>query len=193
MFLVSSQKLPGTIECFAASGNRFPANEKGLRRCRSPLLEGLSLMCADPVFVVGVAAPRNGSFELSSPVMGSSRTKTARAAECSCFSRYTSAVLPIRQPRARPPCRFFPIDRTERGTNIASAHYVGGWCQPSSTHCPGARPCRSVGRTGCILEQPVRPLTGQFIPISTAIRIRSEWFLAPSFCLSRDVVLATVL
>jgi hypothetical protein len=29
--------------------------------------------------------------------------------------------------------------------------------------------------------------------ISTAIRIRSEWFLAPSFCLSRDVVLATVL
>ena len=30
-------------------------------------------------------------------------------------------------------------------------------------------------------------------PISTAIRIRSEWFLAPSFCLSSEVVLATVL
>ena len=29
--------------------------------------------------------------------------------------------------------------------------------------------------------------------ISTAIRIRSEWFLAPSFCLSSEVVLATVL
>jgi len=29
--------------------------------------------------------------------------------------------------------------------------------------------------------------------ISTAIRTRSEWFFAPSFCLSRDVVLATVL
>jgi|SRR5882757_10714008 len=58
MFLVSSQRLPGTIECFAASGNRFPANEKGLRRCRSPLLEGLSLMCADPVFVVGGRLPQ---------------------------------------------------------------------------------------------------------------------------------------
>jgi hypothetical protein len=30
-------------------------------------------------------------------------------------------------------------------------------------------------------------------PISTAIRIRSEWFLAPSFCFSSEVVLATVL
>ena len=30
-------------------------------------------------------------------------------------------------------------------------------------------------------------------PISTAIRIRSEWFLAPSFCFSSDVTLATVL
>jgi hypothetical protein len=30
-------------------------------------------------------------------------------------------------------------------------------------------------------------------PISTAIRIRSEWFFAPSFCLSNEVVLATVL
>lgn len=29
--------------------------------------------------------------------------------------------------------------------------------------------------------------------ISTAIRIRSEWFLAPSFCLSSEVVFATVL
>ena len=52
-------------------------------------------------------------------------------------------------------------------------------------------------------EWPVRPFRaapagapqhpGQFIPISTAILIKSEWFLAPNFCLSRDVVLATVL
>ncbi|MBA3651685.1 MAG: hypothetical protein H0W66_09455 [Chthoniobacterales bacterium] len=34
---------------------------------------------------------------------------------------------------------------------------------------------------------------GQPSPISTAIRIRSEWFLAPSFCFSIEVVLATVL
>ena len=33
----------------------------------------------------------------------------------------------------------------------------------------------------------------QFSPISTAIRIRSEWLFAPSFCLSNEVVLATVL
>jgi hypothetical protein len=30
-------------------------------------------------------------------------------------------------------------------------------------------------------------------PSSTAIRIRSEWFFAPSFCFSKDVRLATVL
>lgn len=30
-------------------------------------------------------------------------------------------------------------------------------------------------------------------PISTAMRIRSEWFFAPSFCFSSEVVLATVL
>src|SRR6266545_8166724 len=34
---------------------------------------------------------------------------------------------------------------------------------------------------------------GQPSPISTAIRIRSEWFFALSFCLSSEVVLATVL
>ena len=33
----------------------------------------------------------------------------------------------------------------------------------------------------------------QSIPISTAMRMRSEWFLAPSFCFSSDVVFATVL
>ncbi len=30
-------------------------------------------------------------------------------------------------------------------------------------------------------------------PISTAMRIRSEWLFAPSFCFSKEVVLATVL
>jgi hypothetical protein len=33
----------------------------------------------------------------------------------------------------------------------------------------------------------------QLKPISTAMRIRSEWFFAPSFCFSKEVVLATVL
>ncbi len=33
----------------------------------------------------------------------------------------------------------------------------------------------------------------QLRPISTAMRIRSEWFLAPSFCFSIDVMLVTVL
>ena len=57
---------------------------------------------------------------------------------------------------------------------------------------PVEAPIRRPNR--CIMEQPVRPpAAGQPIPISTAIRIRSEWFLAPSFCLSREVVLATVL
>jgi len=52
----------------------------------------------------------------------------------------------------------------------------------------GSRPrgaAGSAGRERCTRLQPSS--------ISTAIRIRSEWFLAPSFCLSSEVVLATVL
>ena len=68
------------------------------------------------------------------------------------------------------------------------------------TNCPDDARMKAT-RTGRALEaRPVRPALNrravqglQPSPISTAIRIRSEWFLAPSFCFSRDVVLATVL
>ena len=139
------------------------------------------------------ACPENRPVELSSPVTESSRTKTARGAKCSCFSQSRSTTPMATRLEARVHCSFFPSPHVEQGTITASAHCVAGWCPPWSTHCPDARRRRSVGRTGCILEQPVRSLPCQFIPISTAIRIRSEWFLAPSFCLSREVVLATVL
>lgn len=51
----------------------------------------------------------------------------------------------------------------------------------------GSRPSGAAGSAGSE-RQRVQPSS-----ISTAIRIRSEWFLAPSFCLSSEVVLATVL
>src|SRR4051812_40480457 len=47
--------------------------------------------------------------------------------------------------------------------------------------------------TGAACSTPARPVAVQPNLISTAIRIRSEWFLAPSFCFSSEVVLATVL
>jgi hypothetical protein len=56
-------------------------------------------------------------------------------------------------------------------------------------HCPGKGEFQMIGRAlrGRSL------FFGQPNPISTAIRIRSEWFLASSFCFSSEVVLATVL
>jgi hypothetical protein len=57
MFLVRLRGASGTIECFAASGNRFPATpsptKKGCGDAAAPLLEGLSLICADPVSASG--------------------------------------------------------------------------------------------------------------------------------------------
>src|SRR2546421_13106746 len=45
MFLVCRHRLCGTIECFAASGNR--PTKKGCGVAAALLLEGLSLLCAD--------------------------------------------------------------------------------------------------------------------------------------------------
>jgi hypothetical protein len=63
----------------------------------------------------------------------------------------------------------------------------------SSIHCPDESRHRRYGRS----RRQARPVqfsdAGQPSSISTAIRIRSEWFLAPSFCFSSEVVLATVL
>ena len=76
------------------------------------------------------------------------------------------------------------------------------WLHEYRLHYPvsdanGSRPQGAAGSAGVELHNldwGVWSLAEiQPSPISTAIRIRSEWFLAPSFCLSRDVVLATVL
>ena len=74
---------------------------------------------------------------------------------------------------ALPGCALTAI-RLAEPAGAAGSALPGRWCP--GRQCPGR-------------EHPGR----QFIPISTAILIRSEWFLAPNFCLSRDVVLATVL
>lgn len=101
---------------------------------------------------------------------------------------------------ATPPAMLLFPETLSRPRNVCR---LGRLCRRMvsavSMHCPAARRDHSAPtEPACILEQPVR-CSGrqcpgrQFMPISTAIRIRSEWFFAPSFCLSRDVVLATVL
>ena len=66
----------------------------------------------------------------------------------------------------------------------------------SPFHCPGERELQRQERVAPARRGRFGPPSAdgaQPSPISTAIRIRSEWFLAPSFCLSSEVVLATVL
>ena len=65
----------------------------------------------------------------------------------------------------------------------------------SSNHCPNESRRRDMdGRADRRGQSFPAVVAGrQPRPISTAIRIRSEWFLAPSFCFSSEVVLATVL
>ena len=65
----------------------------------------------------------------------------------------------------------------------------------SSSHCPNKSghlqsTVAPIGATSSVFRSVE---VCQPRPISTAIRIRSEWFFAPSFCLSKEVVLATVL
>ena len=63
----------------------------------------------------------------------------------------------------------------------------------SSIHCPDESRHRWYGRPRRQARPVQFPDAGQPNSISTAIRIKSEWFLAPSFCFSSEVVLATVL
>jgi hypothetical protein len=65
-------------------------NENGLRQCRSPLLEGLSLMCADPVSALG-RLPQKSFVRAIVTCHVIVKEKTARNAECSRFSRHAPA------------------------------------------------------------------------------------------------------
>ena len=81
------------------------------------------------------------------------------------------------------------------GTTMAGATIVITKTFAFANPLPGANAAVLVTTTG--RASPTRPVefsrAGQVKSISTAIRIRSEWFLAPSFCFSSEVVLATVL
>ena len=90
-------------------------------------------------------------------------------------------------------CRFFPKSRNECRRSPLCPRMVSA----VSMHCPAgadtAPPPPNRLHPGAAGSVPGACSENQPIPISTAILIRSEWFFAPSFCLSRDVVLATVL
>ena len=85
-----------------------------------------------------------------------------------------------------------------RGHHYGWRHHLidrFSWTLLSSSYCPDESNAGNVdGRAdrrdqfSFSIAQACQPN-----PISTAIRIKSEWFLAPSFCLSSEVVLATVL
>jgi hypothetical protein len=201
----------GTIERFAASGNRPGSSawsggskKRGLRRCRSPLLEG-SVVC--------LCRPTLSSFERSR------RTETRQTLPVR-FGRLSSdrqgqngkrrrtfQSFPI-QPRAairgraavteQSPCRechFFPRANLPNRNNPG----FGRLCRRTAPLFVHALPDRKAitDPPSGVLAAPCAAssarATGQPIPIATAIRIRSEWLFAPSFCLRSDVVLATVL
>lgn len=191
MFLVHSQRLCGTIERF--EGPHHAQRKRAAAMPQPLLLEGLSLMCADPVFRVGTPAPkivRSSYRHLSRDRQGEKRCATpnvpvfpdtprrSRRADCAEPDPIATLSRFDAPDKERTPDRsIVSADGVSRRPRIARTR---GGADPSAE--PAASWSSRFGPWRC-----------QFIPISTAIRIRSEWFLAPSFCLSRDVVLATVL
>jgi hypothetical protein len=156
MFLVRSQRLCGTIECFAGSHH---AQRKRAAAMPQPSLGRSVVDVCRPGFRVGTPAPKivRASYRhLSRDRQGEN------GAQRRMFQIFPTCPSGSRRSDCRKAgsrCRVFPNRCAGQGTNASSAHCVGGWYQPSSTHCPDARRRRSVGRTGCILEQPVRLLT----------------------------------
>lgn len=166
--------------------------KKGCGIAAALLLEGLSL-CADR-FASSGSRPSKLFWQAFVACHEIVKGQNRAGRKVPVFPDQLRAPTGTVQPETYFKMLLFPELLPDAGTNTGPAHCVRGW---ASARCPCiARPtAASIRRPNrCILEQPVRSLAeGQFIPISTAIRIRSEWFLAPSFCLSRDVVLATVL
>ena len=197
MFLVNSQRLWATIKCFAASGNRFPPAPIPTKRAAAMPQPSLGRSVVDmcrPIWLVRDASPLK---LVAQPFVGRHGiVKGENDDPGKMFLFFPMRMIRCipsliwRQGSALP---FFPDVLITTGTKAGAVHYVGGWRPPSATHCPAGGVADPLTEP-LPLEQPVRSLAGrQFMPISTAIRIRSEWFLAPSFCLSREVVLATVL
>ncbi len=199
MFLVLSPQAHRHHKVFCGLGKPLPA-PLGAPRKRAAAMPQPSLgrsvvVSCRPVCLVRDAYPLNCSRELSPRVIKSSRAKTTYLCKCSDSSRCRFSRAQRKRAWHSLFLPFFPDRRAMPGTTAASADCVGGWCPP----CPRiAQPRDGTDPRRPDRLQPRAARSGpcrdnQLIPISTAIRIRSEWFLAPSFCLSRDVVLATVL
>ena len=193
----------GTIERFAASGNRFQRpTKKGCGDAAALSWKGLSLMCADLLY----------------PGLGPGRENRCRRA----FVVHHSIVKPKNGCRPRM-FQFFPPSAGSTAADRTPDKYSSGrccqlflhrLCETKTMQVSGSvaaddltvRPRIARATVEAVpprLFRPRRAARGQFAPsrqaqaqpidISTAIRIRSEWFLAPSFCFKSEVVLATVL
>ncbi len=160
---------------------------------------GRSVVVCRPVCLVRVADPSK-LFPASFPWLSRNRQgKTTSAGRSSYLSRRVSQPLELPLPEHHPTLPSFPETRASRGNDCRPGPLGRRMVSALSMHCPAERRDRSAPPNRLHPEaagsaSPGRQCPGrQFIPISTAILIKSEWFFAPSFCLSRDVVLATVL
>jgi hypothetical protein len=196
--LVNGQRRCATIKCFAASGNRFPSvprsTKKGCGDAAALLLEGLSLICADRFASCGLPTRQNCRPSFRRPSRNRQEPKRRGQENVPIFpgAVRVSQRHSCERPRAIASfSRKFGWFRTE--------YHAGPLCRrmvsARSKHCPATRrdPIRPAGPAASWSSRFGAGPGHQLIPISTAILIRSEWFLAPSFCFSRDVVLATVL
>ena len=170
--------------------------KKGCGNAAALLLEGLSLLCR-PGFPRGALAPKIAASSYRRLSRDRQDQKRRAAPNVPVFPGMPPAVPAVGSAASRPYCRFFLKNSFDQGTKIATIHCVGGPDQPPRPRIARTTAVRSSTEPAASWSSRFSPwgqfLGCQFMPISTAIRIRSEWFLAPSFCLSNEVVLATVL
>ena len=134
--LVNDQRRWATIKCFAASGNRFPpvprSTKKGCGDAAALLLEGLSLICADPVCLVRVAGPPKTVGQVLGARHEIVKGQNGGGKKMFLFFPARFAFRKGIPASARTPLLLFPAISGGSGTNITPAHCVGGWCR----RCP---------------------------------------------------------
>lgn len=143
----------------------------------------------------GVRGARAGSARVGE-AWGSARQHAAGARRCRASGEVRTRARPWTYASRRPRPPLWMAQRPRTPLRLASSPPLLG--ASLVNHCPNESGV-SGGRNWP--RPPTRPvrlrietlIPDQPRPISTAIRIKSEWFFALSFCFSREVVLATVL
>ena len=211
--LVNGQRRWATIKCFAASGNRsrlWPLLKRK-RAAAMPaalLLEGLSLICADPVCLVRVAGPpKTVRPSSAAPVTKSSRAKTAWGQEnVPIFPGKFALRVSQRHPceRSRTIAAFSRNIRCGfRNENRHSGPLCRRMVSALSMHCPAKRrdPIRPAGPAASWSSRfgarAYKASAGGLVQLHQAHLDGDPdqvgMILCAEFLLSSDVVFATVL